>query len=48
MTRLDTAERHQPLDRAAAVVRRACEEAGSTTVPVHHEAFCLRWPPDAG
>jgi SAM-dependent methyltransferase len=42
---LDEAERTERLERATAIVRRACERAGAPTVPVHHEAFCLRWTP---
>lgn len=42
---LDEAERAERLRRATAIVRRACDRAGSPTVPVHHEAYCLRWTP---
>lgn len=41
--KLPMAERRARLDAAEAIVRRACDEAGSPTVPVHHEAFCLKW-----
>lgn len=37
--------RRRRLDEVIAVVRGACERAGTATVPVHHEAFCLRWTP---
>jgi hypothetical protein len=41
--KLPEAARLTRLDAAEAIVRRACEEAGRATVPVHHEAFCLKW-----
>lgn len=46
--RLTERERSERLDAAEAIVRRACGAAGSTTVPLHHEAFCLRWIPAEG
>ena len=42
---LDEVDRAERLERALQIVRRACERAGSPTVPVHHEAHCLRWTP---
>ncbi len=43
--RLGHEDRVRRLDEAEAIVRRVSEESGSPTVPVHHEAFCMRWTP---
>lgn len=42
---MSTAEREDKLDSSAAVVRAACEEATSTSVPLNHVAACFRWRP---
>jgi SAM-dependent methyltransferase len=43
--KMSDGERRVRLDAAEAIVRRARDEAGVSTVPVHHEAFCLKWMP---
>ncbi len=43
--RLGDHERAAKLDASEAVVARACDEAGTSTVPLHHEAYCVRWQP---
>lgn len=42
------AEREERLDRSRAVVARVCETTGRATVPLRHEAYCVRWRPTAG
>ena len=37
--------RRRRLDEVIAVVRGLVEVAGTATVPVHHEVFCLHWDP---
>lgn len=42
-TKMFEAERRSRLESAETIVRRACDEAGTATAPIHHEAFCLKW-----
>lgn len=44
--RLPEPERGDLLDAAEAILHRRCAESDSHTVPIHHEAFCLRWSPE--
>ncbi len=39
------AERKQRLDQSQAIVTRVCQETGRASVPLRHEAYCLRWQP---
>lgn len=41
------AEREQHLDRGRAVIARVCETTGRATVPLRHEAYCVRWQPSS-
>jgi SAM-dependent methyltransferase len=42
---MDDEERELRLDAAAAIVEKHCQEAGTSTAPVHHHALCVRWRP---
>lgn len=43
--RLDDEARRTKLDASQAIMTRACEELGTPTAPLHHEAYCVRWRP---
>jgi SAM-dependent methyltransferase len=43
--RLDAQAREAKLDDSQAIVAQACEDLGTSTAPLHHEATCLRWLP---
>jgi SAM-dependent methyltransferase len=45
VARLPQAERDRLLDDVEASVRRACDEGGRDSVPMHYDAFCLKWLP---
>ncbi len=45
LTGLDPAERERRLDRAHAIVARACADAGTPTVGWPQRAECVRWRP---
>jgi hypothetical protein len=45
VVRLSEHERQARLDASEEIVARACAEAGTPTVPLHHEAYCVRWQP---
>jgi ubiquinone/menaquinone biosynthesis C-methylase UbiE len=44
---LPTDERDAVLDEAEQIVTAACVAAGRESVPLHHEAVCFRWRPNA-
>ena len=48
MVRLDGDARRTKLDASEAIMARACRELGTPTVPLHHEAYCVRWWPSGG
>jgi hypothetical protein len=43
--RMESPERDLKLDMAEATVGVACRDIGTESVPMHHEAFCVRWQP---
>jgi len=46
--RLDGVARRKKPDDAYATMARACEKLGTTTAPLHHEAYCVCWLPADG
>lgn len=44
---MSEADRDNRLEAALKVLKRACEERGTPTLPFHHVAACMRWTPSA-
>ena len=42
---MDDQERAARMETARSLLQRVCDETGRTSLPFHHQAYCVRWTP---